>query len=330
MATIKDIADKVGVSTTTVSRVLNYDSSLSVADETKKQIFKVAEELSYQKRRKKTPVYRRIAFIHIKTEDEELDDVYYMAIRVGIEEQAANHNIQLLKFLKGEYDRIPKDIDGIIVVGDTFEEQINLLRNITPNIVIIDSYYVADDCDAVLIDFERVTSQILDYLIETGHEKIGFLGGVQTFLNDQPASQEKRETHFRRYMAERGLLNENFIFVQRFNVNSGYQLMKKAISELKDDLPTAFFVGNDPMAIGALRALQEENIAVPERVSIIGINDISISKYLFPSLSTVRIETELMGETAVDLILERLTNERKIAKKVYLETKLMVRSTTKG
>ncbi|WP_419095831.1 LacI family DNA-binding transcriptional regulator [Halalkalibacter suaedae] len=330
LATIKDIAEKVGVSSATVSRVLNYDSSLSVGESTKKQIFKVAEELSYRKRRKRTPAHRRIAFVHIKTEEEELDDVYYMSIRVGIEERADYHKVELLKYLKGDLDNIVTDIDGIIVVGDTFEEQVEKLKNITPNIVMIDSFYVDDSCDAVLVDFERVSSQVLDFLLDTGHKEIGFLGGTQNFADDQPPIQEKRETFFRRYMEEKGLLDERYVFIEKFNVNAGYRLMKNAIHTLKDDLPTAFYAGNDPLAIGALRALQEENISVPDRVSIIGINDVSISKYIYPSLSTVRIETELMGETAIDLIIERLTNERKIPKKVYIGTKLVIRNSTKN
>ena len=79
---------------------------------------------------------------------------------------------------------------------------------------------------------------------------------------------------------------------------------------------------NDSMAIGCLRALLEEGISVPQRVSIIGVNDISVTKYVFPPLSTVRVYTELMGETAVDLLIERIT-ERQVAKKVSLSTQLV-------
>ncbi|GAF63409.1 putative transcriptional regulator [Bacillus sp. TS-2] len=328
MATIKDIARRVGVSNTTVSRVLNYDPSLSVGDTTKKEIFKVAEELSYTKKRKKSQLLKKVAFIHIKTEQEELDDVYYMGIRHGIEERAEQHNIQLLKFLKNDYTSIPNDIDGIIVVGDTFEEQIDSLKEISPNIVIIDSYYTSDDCDAVLVDFKKISSQILDYFIGTGHNHIGFLGGLQTFLHNKPPIQEKREMYYRKYMSEKDLLNEKYIFVQSFTVNAGYRLMKRAIAELGNELPTAFYISNDSMAIGAIRALQEEKISIPDRVSLISINDISVSKYIFPPISTVRIETELLGESAVDLIMERMVNGRKISKTVYVATKLIIRDTT--
>lgn len=76
-----------------------------------------------------------------------------------------------------------------------------------------------------------------------------------------------------------------------------------------------FFAANDSIAIGCLRALQEQGIAVPERVSVIGLNDVSVSKYVFPPLSTVKVYTELMGETGVELLQERLLAGRSITKK---------------
>ncbi|MDX7255026.1 substrate-binding domain-containing protein, partial [Klebsiella pneumoniae] len=79
------------------------------------------------------------------------------------------------------------------------------------------------------------------------------------------------------------------MFIGSFTVEDGQKLMSKAIKDLGDNLPTAFFAGNDSLAIGCLTALLESNIPVPERVNIIGVNDISVSKYLYPSLSTVRV-----------------------------------------
>lgn len=328
MATIKDIAEKVGVSIATVSRVLNYDSSLSVGDDTKKKIFKVAEELSYQKRRQRTPIFRRIAFLHWVTEEEELDDIYYMSIRLGIEERAESHKIQLIKYLKNDFDNISNDVDGIIAVGRFSTTQVSKLKKVSKNIVFIDSDPEDDDCDSVYVDFERVTNQVLDYFIKKGHKRIGYMGGYETHQGTIAPVRENREKYFRNYMKEKNLLDDRYIYIKSFTVNEGYRLMKKAIKEHKEDLPTAFYIGSDPMAIGCLRALHEENIPVPERVSVIGVNDISISKNLYPPLSTVKIETELMGETAVDLILERSTNERKVAKKVYLATKLIIRDSS--
>lgn len=326
--TIKDIAAKARVSIATVSRVLNYDSTLSVTDETKKRIFKIAEDLDYKKRKHKANAAQRIVFLHWGTENEELNDIYYMTMRTGVEERAEFHKIQLLKYLKEDVLDIPKDIDGIVIVGHIFDEYLDQLKKITNNIVIIDAFYEVEGIDTVRTDFKKITKKALDHLINTGHKKIGFIGGYETFHNTSSPIEDKREKYYRTYMEKKNMLNEDYIFIDDFSADSGYEQMKKAINTLKNDLPTAFYTGSDPIAIGALRALHEAGIEVPGKVSIIGVDDISISKYVYPALSTVRIETELMGETAIDLVMERILTGRKVAKKIYIESTLTIRDSS--
>ena len=105
-------------------------------------------------------------------------------------------------------------------------------------------------------------------------------------------------------------------------------MMKQAIVTLGQQLPTAFFIANDPLAVGALRALLESGIKVPERVSLIGFNDTSVAKHIFPTLSSVRIHTELMGEASVELLLEKLETGRQVAKKLIIATELSLRGST--
>src|SRR5690625_7550991 len=99
--------------------------------------------------------------------------------------------------------------------------------------------------------------------------------------------------------------------------------MKKAIQTLVANFPTVFLVGSDAMAIGCIRALHEAYIPIPERVCIISFNDISVAKHIYPSLSTMKVDTELMGLTAVNTLLERVEG-RKIAKKVFIAPKLII------
>src|SRR5690625_7526505 len=116
-------------------------------------------------------------------------------------------------------------------------------------------------------------------------------------------------------MKEQNLLDEKFVYVGHFSTEEGHRLMKKAIEDLGEQLPTAFFISSDVMAIGSMRAIHEAGISVPERLSLIGINDISVSKYMYPSLSTIRVHTELMGETAVNTLIERIrSEERRVGK----------------
>lgn len=327
MATIKDIAEKVGVSIATVSRVLNYDTTLSVSDDTKKKIFEVAEEVSYKKRKpKKTIAQKKVAFIHWYTEKEELDDLYYLSIRLGIEKRCEHNGIHLVKFFQDNYQEIEEDdIEGIIAVGKFSKKEIQDLYKISKKIVFVDFSPDDDLFDSVVIDFEKATKRVLEYFIHKGHKKIGYIGGREVFKDQTASIEDQREKTFKLHLSNNGMLHESFIYSGRFTVNDGYNLMKKAIEEHGENLPTAFFVGNDTMAVGCLHALHEDKIPVPDRVSIIGVNDISVSKYVFPPLSTVKVYTELMGETAVDLLMERLTFDRTIPKKVLISTKLKIR-----
>lgn len=328
MATIKDIAEKAGVSIATVSRVLNYDPTISVADETKKRIFEVAEELSYKKKANRKSTYPKVAIIHWYTEKEELDDLYYMSIRIGAENQCQSNNLQVIKLFYDNYEEIiNEDVQGIIAVGKFSLKQADELRRVTDNIVFVDCSPDDETYDSVVVDFEKATRKVLDYLIDKGHQSIGFIGGREYYKDQTSTIEDLRETTFKSYLSVKNLLNEKAIYVSTFSVDQGYQLMKQAIQENGDALPTAFFVGNDSMAIGCLHALLEEKISVPERVNIIGVNDISVSKYVFPALSTVKIYTEIMGGTAVDLLLERL-NERVVPKKVFVGTELLIRQSS--
>lgn len=328
MATIKDIAEKAGVSIATVSRVLNYDPTISVTDETKKRIFEVAEALSYKKKASRKSTLPKVAIIHWYTEKEELDDLYYMSIRIGAENHCQASNLQVIKLFYDSYEEIiNEDVQGIIAVGKFSMKQVDELRRVTNNIVFVDCSPDEESYDSVVVDFEKATRKVLDYYIEKGHQSIGYIGGRENYKDQTATIEDLRESTFKSYLAGKGLLNENTVYVSTFSVNQGYELMKKAIKEHGDHLPTAFFVGNDVMAIGCLRALLEEKIDVPGRVNIIGVNDISVSKYVFPSLSTVKVYTEMMGETAVDLLLERL-NDRKISKKVFISTQLIIRQSS--
>ncbi|MGE7879197.1 LacI family DNA-binding transcriptional regulator [Peribacillus muralis] len=328
MATIKDIAEKAGVSIATVSRVLNYDDSLSVTDETRKRIFEAAETLSYKRRAIRKAAPSKFAIIHWYTEKEELEDLYYMSIRFGIERRCQQLEAQLVKYFYNDLEEVKlENIQGIIAIGKFSKEQVLSLAEITENIVLVDHSLEDDSFDSVKIDFEKATKKIINYLIEKGHASIGYIGGKETYKDKSGEISDLRELTFKSYGKEKQVLKEKFIYMGTFSVDDGYRLMKAAITEHGDELPTAFFAGNDLLAIGCLRALHEEGIQVPERVNIIGLNDISVSKYVYPALTTLKVHTELMGETAADLVLEQVMG-RKIVKQVLIGTELIIRNSS--
>lgn len=335
MATIKDIAKKVGVSPATVSRVLNFDHTLSVSDEKRKTILEVAEELNYtpprKRKSKKNKQKITIGLIHWYTVKQELEDPYYMSIRIGIENMCYEDDIEIIKIYKPEnYDFSNlRAVDGIIAIGKFSDNDIRNFRDKTDKIVFVDSSPRELEFDSIVLDFKKSVLTSLNYLYEQGHRRIGLISGIEYIGSDKHPLGERREMIFREFMMGKGLYNPKDSYIGVFLAESGYKLMKKAINS-KEGLPTAFFVASDSMAIGALRALHENDLKVPEDISIIGFNDIPTAKYTVPPLTTIRVYKEFMGETAVELLLERIMKKRVISKKVIAPTELIIRKSVKS
>ncbi|KYD15147.1 LacI family DNA-binding transcriptional regulator [Caldibacillus debilis] len=329
MATIKDVAAEAGYSIATVSRVLNNDPNLSVTEETRKKIFEAAEKLNY---RKKTirPLVKNIAFLYWITDKEELEDVYFKTMRVELEKLAKANNVELTTYkITDGIDQVPDDIQGFIAVGGFSEKELDRLRKITKCGVFLDTAPDPDHFDSVLPDLKRITTRAIDFFMEKKHTEIGFVGGTYYNPNTGEDEMDIRERTFRTYMQEAGLLKESYIFCNRgFSVENGYHLMKKAIQRLGEDLPTAFFVASDPIAVGCLQALNEHGIAIPGRVSIISVNNISITKYVSPPLTTFHIDVHEICKNAIQFLLEQVLEKRKTVKTLYIGAKLIVRKST--
>ncbi|MFZ5965775.1 MAG: LacI family DNA-binding transcriptional regulator [Bacillota bacterium] len=329
MATIKDIARRAEVSPATVSRVLNNDASLSVADETRKRILETAEALDYKtikQRNRNTDKKIKIGVIHWYSQKEELIDPYYLSITKGIEKECLNNKIETKTIYKnndsyGIYEN--SDIDGVIAIGKFSKEEVEEFSRYTENIVFVD--YSPDErkYDSVVIDFRRSVLDVLEYFLDTGHQQIGFIGGMEYVGKNKEPIEDERERTCREFMKSQGMNDRENVYIGSFTAGDGYKLMKKAIE--KGQLPTAFFVASDSMAIGAIQALYEFNIHVPNDISIIGFNDNPTSKYLIPPLSTVKVHTEFMGITSVSLLMERMNDNREIPKKVTIPTELIIR-----
>ena len=326
MITIKEIAQQAGFSPSTVSRLLSNDPSLSVSPETKQKILNTALSLGYERKYIKT-IIEKIALLFWITEIEELEDIYFKDMRLKIEKYANENNMELVTIKKESgISKIPKDINGFIAIGSFSEKEISKLLKITKNGVFIDSNPAPDYYDSVQPNTPLIAKKAIDYFIKNGHSNIGFIGG--TFHNPNTDLEEKdiREVAFRYCMQKIGYFNEDNIFIEpNFSVDSGYKSAKKAIENLKDKLPTAFFVASDPISIGVLQALNEYNIPVPSRVSVISINNIDVSKYVSPPLSTFNIDINELCKTAINLLSERIIEDRKLQKTIYLNCELVVR-----
>ncbi|WP_077328406.1 LacI family DNA-binding transcriptional regulator [Virgibacillus siamensis] len=323
MATIKDIAEKAKVSIATVSRVLNSDPTISVGADTKQSIFDAAQQLGYTKHKRKKQKQLRIAIVHWYTEQEELNDLYYYSIRLGVEKKLEQNNYAYIRLFQNT-DKKP-DVDGIIAIGKFSARQKRQLEKWSSTVCFVDDVHASPSSDSVVVDFHQATSDILTRLMQQGHSKIGMLAGEEMFFGSSEVLEDPRFRSYCSIMKDKGLYNASYCFKGTFTVDSGYVMMEQAIRILGDDLPAAFFCANDSIAVGAMRALNDHDINIPERVRIIGFNDSSVAKYVSPALSTVKVYTEMMGESAVTLLEERILQQRIIAKKVILATQLVER-----
>lgn len=335
MATIKDIAEKAGVSQSTVSRVLNLDETLSVSENTRSRIFRIAEDLHYQKKSHKTapqPVEdsHKIVIFEWYTREEELDDLYYYAIRIGLERQAQELGYEIIRIFSKDDWSLMKEADGIIALGKFSPKTIQDLESYGKPLIFVDSntLYLGHSC--VTTDLEDSVIMVLDHFLEKGHEEIGLLVGREQTADATPLQMDPRQRTFQQYLTAKGFYQERFVAVGEFSTESGYQLMEQLIQGLGNDLPTAFFMASDALAVGALRSLQEHQIAIPDRVSIISFNDTSIAKYVFPALSTVTVYTEEMGKQAIQMLRQTFQGTQpSVPYMVKLATKLTIRDSSR-
>ena len=332
MVTIKDIAHAAGVSSATVSRVLNQDQAMSVSDETRTKIFTTAEQLGYKKSKrtnKRSKSSHRIAIIEWYTEQEELDDLYYYSIRLGAEKRAQELGYEVIRIFNNDSLTQLENIDGIIAIGKFSPDKIKELETYSDKLVFVDSDTLNYGHSCVTTDFENSVINVIDYFINNGLKKIGMIAGQETSSDKSTLLSDPRLNTFQSYLKQLKLYDPNLIKIGSFSSEAGYKIMKKFIIELGDNLPQAFFAANDALASGALRALQEAKIPVPERVSLISFNDTSLAKYMYPKLSTVTVFTEEMGKQAIQILEQSfLKDSPSVAYMVKLATRLTIRESS--
>ena len=332
MATLKNIADKFNVSITTVSRVLNYDKTLSVSNDLRQKIFSYAAKIDYKtprnRPRLKTNRKYRVAIVHWYSQAHEIDDPYYDGIRRGIQQHAQKHSVDTVLFYKTDrsFDMVEsEDFDGIICIGKFSDSQIKRFLRVSKHLVFIDSSPNEGLYDSVVIDFNYAVKTVLSLLIKKKYKKIGYIGGVE-YISKNIKLGERRELVFRDYLFQRNLLETKHVHVGNITSESGYRLMKEILR--KKDRAEVYFCTNDSIALGALRAINEKGIRIPEEIGLIGFNDHPTSKYTSPPLSTIHVYTEFMGEQSLQSLLERIEG-RSISYKKIVPVKLVQRETLK-
>ncbi|MHA4989327.1 transcriptional regulator EbgR [Cetobacterium somerae] len=323
MATLKEISNLTGLSSATVSRILNNDSTLSVKDETKRKVLEVAEKIGY-KISSKINLQEQINFLALFNYSEELEfnDPYYLSIRFAIEEECKILDINLDKIYNSNISSVEKKYDGILCIGQFNDIQIKKTKKISSNIIFIDSCNNRE-FDCITADLKEISECIVDFFIQCNYKKIGYIGG-----RDFENVLDEREEAFIKYSLLKKVVDEDNFYVGDFSSSSGYNLAKTMIDN--NNLPDALFIANDSIAIGVLKALNENKIEIPNKIAIISINDIPASSFTYPALSTIKIHSDLMGKEAVRILKDKIESNRTMPLKITVPFSLILRETTKN
>lgn len=327
MATLKDIAQAAGISTGAVSRILNNDPTLSVSPETKRKVFEIAQELGYQKAKSRDKSLFKMGILQWFSAEQEMQDSYYLLVRQGIEDYCQKHSIGIIRAFQSDEASIKtlQGVDGLICIGKFSHEEVQKFMDICPNIVFLDMPVLDYNITTLTMDFKSAVYDALDYLIELGHRKIAYLGGKE-FVGNQELFIEERKQAFVSYMNNHGL-DGSCIYEDAFSTASGYQMMQKILES--DNLPTAIFAASDAIAFGAMRAIQEKGLSIPDDISIIGFNDTEMSSYTTPALTTIFAPAYDMGQHGANLIYAATNLNINTPLKAKIPCQLMTRESCK-
>lgn len=317
MATIKEIAEMVGVSSAAVSRVLNYDESISVSMETRKAIFEAAQKVGYKKK-VIYPKIENVALLYWVETKDELESSYYLKVRDEIIKQAKKKNI-VLEVIDREQgmEAIPGNLSAFIAIGWLDRRDIKRLYKICKHGVFVGTSPDEKLFDAVRPNLDSFVTQIVDYFMSKKYKTIGFVGHTDWNVDTCKPSMDIREWSFRQSALYYQCLDENHIYVTReVTVAAGYETGMQMIRS--GELPRAVCVSCDTLAVGLLQALNEKKIAVPAQVAVFSINDMEVARYVSPPLTTFRIEIPIICETALDLMRDRVLSGGKVTKSIFV------------
>lgn len=333
--TIKDVAEKAGVSSATVSNVINNKGKVS--ESTRRMVQNVISQLNYRPnasaQRRYQPAQQSIGMV-IK----ELHNPYFADVIIGAQEAAeANGYGLMVTSSEGRRETenrvvdlfVDKDVNGIII-NPLLDSQTDLshlfeLKRRNIPFVLLERVH---GLRASIVDVDNAAAyrEAVEYLIELGHERIIHLAGPDYSMH----SDERIEGFRQAFFDAKLVFSKDFIVPAGARIEDGYHAGRQYFENTPvEEAPTAFVCYNDLVALGLLRALRERGVRVPEDVSIIGFDDIYLCAYAAVPLTTVRVPMREMGRCAVEVLIRQLEAGGNYSlEHVNLQAELTVRAST--
>ena len=334
--TIRDVAQRAGVSVSTVSRILNgAETAISISAETRQKVLQASQSLAYRPHPGARLLRGKGANL-LGLILRELDDLFFAQLVQVISQVAQEKGVEIvLGYARNDPDEAVRlselmlDLrycDGLILLGDLHEsvEDRSFLSQMNQNMPLVQlcrgNKNLVADIPSVNVDNLKGTSLAMDYLMQLGHQRIAFLGSER--LGDL---HERQETYNIIMQNNFGTYTKEYLTQSENTLEGGYQAMSQLLSLPVP--PTAVFASDDMMAIGAIRAAYIQQAKIPQDISIIGFDDINLAAYLTPSLSTIHQSTEILGSKAVQLILSLTADSFKesLSNHIVIEPELIIR-----
>lgn len=332
MVTIYDIAKEANVSPATVSRVLNRQGN--VRTETAQKVLRIAKAKKYSPNvMARSLRTKRSNLIGLIIPDIE-NPIYPAPVR-GIQDVANRKDYSVIIHStdgdeRKEIETIRRlsaaGVDGLIInISESctlLVEEISKLRKSSLPVVALGSRHPKLEIDCVSVDNEKGAYLAVEHLLKLGHRKIAVVLGPKDNL-----SSKERFAGYKKAMDDYcAPIAEEWIYEGSFKLGSGYQAAKKLLAEKKGI--EAIFCVNDVMALGAMNAIQEEGLKIPEDIAVVGFDDIELAALSKPSLSTVAQPKYESGKIAAELLFKQIEGAQSPGKYYSIEPNLVVRQST--
>lgn len=327
---IKDVARRAGVSVTTVSRVLNGEKY--VKDDLKRKVNQAIEELGYAPSHiARSLVRNKTNLIGVIVPD--ITSSFYSTILSSIEEAASANDYTLLVCnISEDIDKELKylnvfqemRVEGIIIMHEKINEDIrNLIHKIKIPVIFSSVKPMDQQLVSVIIDDYQAAYDATKYLIELGHEEIGFIGGDMRDIT----SGQNRYSGYRNALSDHGLkiVYEHIRFGD-YKVKSGYEQMKELLRVKQP--PTAVFAVSDDMALGAMNCIRDNGLSVPEHISVLGFDGSQLTELVRPTLTSMEQPIQEMGKVTVKTLLKQIQSGESPEQDIVLQHRLVVRESS--
>lgn len=328
MANIEDVAKLAGTSIATVSRVLNNKGKYS--EKTKMKVLKAVEELNYKpssqaKHLAKVKygfkigilISNRIKNILKKKKNEYGEMDFYSTVLKGIYDGAKENKAKIKLMSFDEFFNKDKECDGILILGsDKIPDEI---LNSDIHKVLVDNYIVGKKINAIISNGFDGAYYVVDKMIKRNYKRIIHVHGPLEFYGFR-----------RRFEGYELAMKKNNLLPLTYEVAENQESINYIIDLILAKKPEVIFASNDPIAIMILNVLKSKKIQVPEKIQIIGFDDIVFSASTEPSLSTVKVFKYEMGNVALERVIELINGKNLHPYVTSLFTEFIERNSTKG